>query len=123
MVSTGLPRHIVEGDIVRVMSAFLASDRSPEHLEGHEAMSIDALLAEARRGLCRLEPGEAHEAAGSGAIIVDIRPVEQRERDGLIPGALVLDRNVLEWRLDPTSDDKEASVGDYQRVVIICNEG
>jgi rhodanese-related sulfurtransferase len=58
-----------------------------------------------------------------GAVLVDIRPVEQRERDGLIPDALVIDRNVLEWRLDPKSVFKEPAVGDHQRVVIICNEG
>lgn len=86
-------------------------------------MSIDALLADARRGLCRLAPGEAYAAAQSGAILVDIRPIEQRERDGLLPGALLIDRNVLEWRLDPTSAFKEPAVGDHQRVIIICNEG
>lgn len=86
-------------------------------------MSIDALLADAQRRLRRLIPSEAHDAAGSGAVLVDIRPFEQRERDGVIPGALVIDRNVLEWRLDPRSDSREASVGDHQRVVIICNEG
>jgi rhodanese-related sulfurtransferase/SAM-dependent methyltransferase len=86
-------------------------------------MSIDALLAEAQRGLRRLAPIEAHDAAGSGAVLVDIRPFEQRGRDGVIPGALVIDRNVLEWRLDPKSGFREASVGDHQRVVIICNEG
>jgi rhodanese-related sulfurtransferase len=86
-------------------------------------MSIDALLAEARRSLRRLAPGEAREAAQSGAVLVDIRPFEQRERDGVIPGALHIDRNVLEWRLDPKSAFKEPAVHDRQRVVIICNEG
>jgi rhodanese-related sulfurtransferase len=87
------------------------------------ATSIDTLLADARRELRRLAPVEAHDAAGSGAVLVDIRPLEQRDRDGLIPGAVVIDRNVLEWRLDPSSDHREASVGSHQRVVIICNEG
>jgi len=41
----------------------------------------------------------------------------------VISGALVIDRNVLEWRLDPKSEFKDASIGDHQRVVIICNEG
>jgi rhodanese-related sulfurtransferase len=87
------------------------------------ATSIDTLLADARRELRRLAPVEAHDAAGSGAVLVDIRPLEQRDRDGLIPGAVVIDRNVLEWRLDPSSDHREASVGSHQRVIIICNEG
>jgi rhodanese-related sulfurtransferase len=86
-------------------------------------MSVDALLADARRSLRRLTPSEAHDAVGSGAVLVDIRPLEQRERDGVIPGARVIDRNVLEWRLDPRCPFKEASISDQQRVVIICNEG
>jgi rhodanese-related sulfurtransferase len=86
-------------------------------------MSIDALLADARRGLRRVAPDEALDLARSGAVLVDIRPLEQRERDGLIPGAVVIDRNVLEWRLDPKGDYRDASVDSHQRVVIICNEG
>jgi rhodanese-related sulfurtransferase/SAM-dependent methyltransferase len=86
-------------------------------------MSIDRLLADARRGLRRLVPDEAHDLAGSGAVLVDIRPLEQRERDGLIPGAIVIDRNVLEWRLDPKSAFRDTAIGDHQQVVIICNEG
>ncbi len=86
-------------------------------------MGIDALLAEARRGLRRLTPSDAYHAAHAGALIVDIRPFEQREHDGVIPGALIIDRNVLEWRLDPRSAHKETDVGDHQRVVVICNEG
>jgi rhodanese-related sulfurtransferase/SAM-dependent methyltransferase len=100
------------------------SNRSRGHQDGNPTgTSIDALLADARRGLRRLSPGEAHDAAASGAALVDIRPFEQRERDGLISDALVIDRNVLEWRLDPTSDFREAAIRDDQRVVIICNEG
>jgi rhodanese-related sulfurtransferase len=86
-------------------------------------IGVERLLADARRGLRRLEPREARDAAGSGAVLVDIRPFEQRQRDGLISGALVIDRNVLEWRLDPKCDFKDASVGDQQQVVIICNQG
>ncbi len=58
------------------------------------------------------------------ALIVDIRPVEQRRRDGELAGALVIDRNVLEWRLDPTSPDRIPEASDTDReVVIVCNEG
>jgi rhodanese-related sulfurtransferase len=57
-------------------------------------------------------------------LVVDIRPLEQRLRDGALPGAVVVDRNVLEWRLDPSSPHRmtEADRGD-RRVVIVCNEG
>lgn len=56
--------------------------------------------------------------------MVDIRPLEQRQRDGELPGALVIDRNVLEWRLDPTSAHRLPEVsGPDQRVIIVCDEG
>ena len=58
------------------------------------------------------------------ALIVDIRPVEQRNRDGELPGAVVVDRNVLEWRLDPTSPHRIPEVaGTDQMMVLVCNEG
>jgi rhodanese-related sulfurtransferase len=90
---------------------------------GQARLSVIALLDEARAALIRLEPIEAQRASEVGAVLIDIRPLEQRERDGAITGALVIDRNVLEWRLDPTSDFKDPSVGAQQQVVIICNEG
>jgi len=60
-----------------------------------------------------------------GALVVDVRPVEQRERDGELPGALVVDRNVLEWRLDPSSPHRlpEADSAADRRVILVCNEG
>jgi rhodanese-related sulfurtransferase len=110
--------------IVRTVSAPDASDRSAGHVvAGQAGVSIEVLLDDARKGLVRLEPADAHRAAASGAILVDIRPLEQRERDGTIPGALVIDRNVLEWRLDPRSDFRDPSVDSQRRVLIICNEG
>jgi rhodanese-related sulfurtransferase len=59
----------------------------------------------------------------AGALVVDIRPVEQRRRDGDLPGALVIDRNVLEWRLDPTSPYRTLDVARDRRVIIVCDEG
>ena len=60
----------------------------------------------------------------AGALVVDTRPVEQRERDGELPGAVVVDRNVLEWRLDPTSPDRIPEATDAgRRVIVVCNEG
>jgi rhodanese-related sulfurtransferase len=96
---------------------------SADSAAGQSGVSIDALLDDARTGLLRLKPRQAFRAVRSGALLVDIRPFEQRERDGSIPGALVVDRNVLEWRLDPMSDFRDSSVGTQQQVVIICNEG
>jgi rhodanese-related sulfurtransferase len=86
--------------------------------------AIDRLLAEARQQLQRVTPQQAAAAAEQGALLVDTRPVEQRRRDGEIPGALLIDRNVLEWRLDPTSPQRIAEVtGADQAVIIVCHEG
>jgi rhodanese-related sulfurtransferase len=85
---------------------------------------IDQLLAAAREGLNRLDPEAALSACENGALLVDMRPHEQRVRDGLIPGAVVIDRNVLEWRLDPSSPHKLAMVTGYeQQIILICNQG
>jgi rhodanese-related sulfurtransferase len=85
---------------------------------------IDAMLARARAGLRRLHPLQAAAAVADGALIVDIRPAAQRAAEGEIPGALVIERNVLEWRLDPTSDARlPVATGDDLRVIIVCSEG
>jgi rhodanese-related sulfurtransferase len=85
---------------------------------------IDDLLARERRSLQRLDPPAALAAMRAGALLVDIRPVEQRSRDGGVPGAVVVDRNVLEWRLDPTSPHRIAAADDPDRqVIVLCNEG
>jgi rhodanese-related sulfurtransferase len=86
--------------------------------------TVDELLAEARVPLVRLTPKEAASAAADGALIVDIRPSEQRSRDGTIPGALTIDRNVLEWRLDPAGAHRIAQVSSHDDVVVVvCDEG
>jgi rhodanese-related sulfurtransferase len=86
--------------------------------------TIDQVLEAARARLLRLSPAEAHEAARDGAVLVDIRPVTQRTAEGEIPGALVIDRNVLEWRLDPASDARlPEAVGYDTHIVIVCAEG
>ena len=86
---------------------------------------IDDVLDDARRQLPhRPTAAELPALQGRGALIVDIRPQAQRDRDGDLPGAVVVDRNVLEWRLDPTSPDRIAEVVDTdQEVVVVCNEG
>ena len=88
-------------------------------------MTIDHALDAARSHLQRVDAEETAELlAASDALVVDTRPIEQRERDGEIPGALIIDRNVLEWRLDPASAHRVPEVTDYdQRIVVVCNEG
>ncbi|WP_180686044.1 rhodanese-like domain-containing protein [Streptomyces gossypiisoli] len=88
-------------------------------------VGIDELLERVRDGYVRIDPREAYEAARSGeALLVDIRYEALRERDGVIPGALIVERNELEWRLDPHGSHRlpEATSHDL-RVVVICNEG
>jgi rhodanese-related sulfurtransferase len=71
-----------------------------------------------------VEPEDLAAEVADGAIVVDIRPVEQRDRDGEMPGALVVDRNVLEWRLDPTSPHRLPVATDANaRYIVVCNEG
>jgi rhodanese-related sulfurtransferase len=87
-------------------------------------MSIDELLEEARALLQRMTPEEARQASAAGVLLVDMRPIEQRARDGEIPGALIIDRNVLEWRLDPRSAHRVPEIESYDDAVILfCNEG
>ena len=86
--------------------------------------SIDDVLDETRGRLHRLEPAEAVARLAAGALLVDTRPVAQREADGEVPGALVVERNVLEWRLDPASDARLPEAIDHDvEVIVLCNEG
>ncbi|MEU0009160.1 rhodanese-like domain-containing protein [Streptomyces sp. NPDC006314] len=88
-------------------------------------VGVDELLERVRGGYRRIEAREAHEAAQTGdALLVDIRYAALRERDGLIPGALVVERNELEWRLDPQGSHRiPQATGHDLRIVVICNEG
>ncbi|MCX4979228.1 rhodanese-like domain-containing protein [Streptomyces sp. NBC_00620] len=88
-------------------------------------VGVDELLDRVREELDRVEAKEAYDAGQAGeALLVDIRYAALRERDGLIPGALVVERNELEWRLDPQGSHRapEATSHDL-RVVVVCNEG
>jgi rhodanese-related sulfurtransferase len=89
------------------------------------ARSIDEILAEARARLVRVGPEQAHaEAVQDGALLVDIRPAAQRAEEGEIPGALIVERNVLEWRFDPVSDARLREATGYDvRVIVFCSEG
>jgi rhodanese-related sulfurtransferase len=86
--------------------------------------AIDKLLAHARGNLDRVQIEGLADEVASGAILIDLRPLEQRQRDGDLPGAVVVDRNVLEWRLDPTSPHRlPIATGADVRLIIVCNEG
>jgi rhodanese-related sulfurtransferase len=88
------------------------------------ASTVEELLDTARARLRRLDPPAAARAHAAGALLVDIRPVEVRRRDGEVPGAVVVDRNVLEWRLDPTSPHRLREMTSHaRRVVVLCTEG
>jgi len=84
---------------------------------------IDALLAKARARLVRVEPADLDAALAAGALVVDIRPAMDRRVEGSLPGAVVVERNVMEWRLDPTSPDALPIAREGRRVVLVCNEG
>lgn len=87
-------------------------------------MTVDDLLDAARGQLNRLSAAEAAAAAERGALLIDTRPAAQRDADGEIPGALVIERNVLEWRLDPASPHRVPEASSYDvEVVVLCNEG
>jgi len=89
------------------------------------ALSIEQVLAAARARLLRLSPDEAYEAAANTeAVLVDIRPEGQRAIEGSIPGALIVERNVLEWRFDPASSARLPIATDHDlQVIVFCSEG
>jgi rhodanese-related sulfurtransferase len=86
--------------------------------------SIDEILETARTRLTRLDPDQVRSAMRAGAILVDIRPAAQRAEHGEIPGAIVIERNVLEWRLDPRSSARLSFATGYDlEVIVTCQEG
>jgi rhodanese-related sulfurtransferase len=86
--------------------------------------SIDEVVADARTRLDRIGPLDAARALERGALLVDIRPQWQRADEGEIPGALIIERNHLEWRLDPVSDARiPEAVGHDVEIVVVCSEG
>ncbi|MDT4999360.1 MAG: hypothetical protein QOK12_1465 [Mycobacterium sp.] len=88
------------------------------------ASRIDAVLESARAKLTRIEARDVPAALERGALLVDIRPAAQRALEGDVGAALVIERNVLEWRLDPTSDARlPEAVGDDVEWIVLCSEG
>ena len=85
--------------------------------------TIDQVLADARVRLGRLSPQQAHRAVGEGAVLVDIRPAAQRAAEGEIPGSLIVERNVLEWRFDPASAARLPQASYDAHVIVVCSAG
>jgi rhodanese-related sulfurtransferase len=85
--------------------------------------SIDEILRDARRDLIRVTPAQAVEAQRAGALLIDTRTPSHRLTQGEIPGALVIDRTVLEWRLDPTCAFRIPEAVPGTRVVVLCRHG
>jgi rhodanese-related sulfurtransferase len=87
------------------------------------AAAVDVLLTRARAGLERLTAQQAWDALQAGSLLVDTRTEAQRARAGQLPGAVVIDRTVLEWRLDPTSPSRIHEADGRPRIVVICRQG
>jgi rhodanese-related sulfurtransferase len=86
-------------------------------------VNVEELLAAARSRLERLDPHAARAAMDDGALLVDIRSEGQRAGDGVVPGAIFIARNVLEWRCDPASEWRDERVPVGARVILMCDEG
>jgi rhodanese-related sulfurtransferase len=96
----------------------------PDETRQCPSAAIDRWLDAARSNLARVSVDRLAAEVADGALVVDIRPVEQRRRDGELVGAVVLDRNVLEWRLDPTCAWRISQAADPdRRVILVCDEG
>jgi rhodanese-related sulfurtransferase len=88
------------------------------------ARTIEEMLAAARARLLRLTPPEAFREWSEGGMLIDIRPASLRAVDGEVPGSAVVERNHLEWRLDPSCDARLPWVTGYDhRIIVICQEG
>ena len=93
-------------------------------MNDRESSGIDALLDRARARLRRVTPAEAAAVVrDDDALLVDIRPAAQRAEFGEVPGSLIIERNVLEWRLDPTSDARLPQASYERPVLVLCQEG
>jgi rhodanese-related sulfurtransferase len=93
-------------------------------MTGGTGTTIDQMLAAARERLERVDPRRAAELVARGAVLVDTRPQWQRADEGSLPGALVIERNHLEWRLDPASDSRIPQATDHDVTwIVVCSEG
>jgi rhodanese-related sulfurtransferase len=84
---------------------------------------VEAALARARHGVRRLTAPEAQAAVAAGALLIDTRTESQRADTGELPGAIVIDRTVLEWRLDPAGPDRIPEAAPDRRIIVVCRQG
>ena len=86
--------------------------------------TVNEMLEAARARLQRVDPHEAVAAAAAGALLVDTRPAWQRAEEGELPGALIIERNHLEWRLDPASEARIPEAVDHNvQIIVVCSAG
>ena len=101
-----------------------AANAADERQRGDRVSAIEQMLTTARSRLDRPDPRRAAEMVDDGALLVDTRPGWQREQEGDLPGALLIERNHLEWRLDPTSESRIPQAVDHDVVwIVVCSEG
>ena len=86
-------------------------------------VTIDEMLEQARARLERAPVEQVDAEVAAGAVLIDIRPTERRRQTGEMPGAMVIDRNELEWRLAPSSDHRGMDLVEGQKVIVFCNDG
>jgi rhodanese-related sulfurtransferase len=87
------------------------------------AVTINEMLTTARQGLVRLSAEQAAQAVNAGAVLVDIRPERQRRAEGEVPSVLIVERNVLEWRFDPSSEARLPVADHDLHIVVLCSQG
>jgi rhodanese-related sulfurtransferase len=114
MVNGRLTALITAALTVRTLSGYDRTGMAP---------TIDEYLAVARSKFQRVQPEDLASALAHGALLVDIRPERNRVEDGQLPGAVVIDRGVLEWRLAPSSEARTIDVEPGRQVIVVCNEG
>ena len=91
--------------------------------EQPETITVDAWLTEARARLDRVQPQDLAQEIADGAIVIDTRDSADREAEGALPGAVIVTRNVLEWRMSPSSPTRLEGITADSRVIIVCNDG
>jgi rhodanese-related sulfurtransferase len=101
----------------------MTSSPPPGDRHPSDGAAIDRLLADVRAHLDRVQPGALASEMAAGALVVDIRPAADRASEGELPGAVVIERIHLEWRLDPSSEHRVPEADPGRRVIVVCNEG
>ena len=91
--------------------------------EQPETITVDAWLTGARARLDRVQPQDLAQEIADGAIVIDTRDSADREAEGALPGAVIVNRNVLEWRMSPSSPTRLEGITADLRVIIVCNDG